>query len=50
MSSKHWNWPTVHPQHPGDVVDFVASVAMRQDNRVRFANHRLMLKMYRTGK
>lgn len=37
----------VHPQHPGDVIDFVAAVAIRCDYRTRYARYRTWVKMYR---
>jgi len=47
VNRRHWNWPMVHPQHPGDVVDFVGAVAIKADHRTRFARHRTMMKMQR---
>jgi len=46
---RHWNHPTVHPQHPGVIAEFLASLAIRADNRVRYSRNRLIMKMYRAN-
>jgi len=37
----------VHPQHPGDVADLCAHIAIRREYRTRFTALRTWLKMYR---
>lgn len=43
-------WVRIHPQHPGDVTDLVANVAIRLLHRTRYAQYRAWLKAYRAGK
>lgn len=49
LRRRYWNHPTVHPQHPGIVAEFIGALAVRTDKRTRFARWRYMLKMYRAG-
>jgi hypothetical protein len=49
LRRKHWNWPEIHPQHPGEIAEFIAAVALRADNRTKYARNRLIMKMYRAG-
>lgn len=39
--------PTVTPMHPGDIADFVASVAIRREHRTRYRAMRDWLKAHR---
>lgn len=47
---RHWAIGEVHPQHPGDIADFCAQIAIKRGYRTRFAERRAWLKMYRAGK
>jgi len=50
LRKKHWTWASPHRQHPGEIAEFIAAIAIRADNRQRYAQNRLMMKMYRAGK
>jgi len=39
--------PRIVPQNPGDMIDFIAQVAIRRDHRTRYRYTRDMLKAYR---
>ncbi len=39
--------PRINPQNPGDMIDFIAQVAIRRDHRTRYRYTRDMLKAYR---
>jgi hypothetical protein len=49
---KDWLWRSglIHAQHPGDMIDFMATVAIRCHHRTRYAANRAWLKAYRAGK
>lgn len=37
---------SLHPQRPGDVTDLIAQIAIRRDNRTRYAAMRALIKAY----
>ena len=37
----------IHPQHPGDVTDLIARIAIRRDHRTRYGGMRAWLKHFR---
>ena len=49
LNRKHWTYPTVHPQHPGNTAEFLLALAARTDRRTRYARWRYVAKMQRAG-
>lgn len=49
LNRRYWNCPMVHPQHPGNMADFIAAIAVRAHYRTAYSRQRTMMKMYRKG-
>lgn len=45
-----YDYTLIHPQNPGDIIDLIASVAIRREHRTRYASMRDWLKTYRAEK
>lgn len=43
----YWSYSSIHPQHPGEVADFIAQIAIKREYRTKYAANRAWLKMYR---
>jgi len=45
-----YDYTLVHPQNPGDIIDLIASVAIRREHRTRYSTYRDWLKAYKAEK